>query len=99
MADYNDKFPPGLSDEEKAALAWKIEKDYQSSNLGAVSFKDEYIAFAVNFYTRSLYSLEEVVVMYRAHKASERRRQLAQAFMADMLSRAREQNSVLALLE
>ncbi len=74
MVDYTDALPQSLSDEEKAALEWKIEKDYQSSNLGALSFKDEYMTFAINFYTRTLYSLENVVVQYRAHKSAEQRR-------------------------
>ena len=89
MTEYDDKFPLGLNDEEKAALMWKIEQDYLYSHMSAVSFKDEYIAFAVNFYTRNLYSLEDVVVQYHAHLIAEKRRNLAQAFMADMKSKLR----------
>lgn len=99
MTEFNDAFPLGLSNEEKEALTWKIERDYKLSHFGAVSFKDEYITFAVNFYTRNLYSLEDVIVQYRAHKNSEHRRQRAQEFMADMMNRVREQESVFALLE
>jgi hypothetical protein len=99
MVDADTKFPPGLTDEEKSALQWKIERDYELSNFGAISYKNEYVTFAINFYTRNIYSLEDVVVQYRAHKVAERTRKRAHDFMTDMLSRAREQASVLALLE
>jgi hypothetical protein len=88
MSGYHDIFPPGLTLEDKAALMWKIEQDYRRCNYGALSCKGEYIAFAVNFYTRSRYSLEDVVLQYRAHNQAERRRSLAQAFMNDMKRRA-----------
>jgi hypothetical protein len=88
--DYDDKFPLGLSHEEKAALIWKIEQDYRSSDRGAVSFKDAYITFAVSFYTRNRYGLEDVVVQYRAHCAAEKRKALAQAFLTDMKHNMRQ---------
>jgi hypothetical protein len=90
MNEYDDKFPPGLNNEEKAALEWKIEQDYERSETGAVMFKDEYLTFAVNFYTRNLYSLEDVVTQYRAHRLAAQRRSLADAFLTDMKTRLRE---------
>ena len=86
MTDYN-AFPPGLTEEEQKALEWKIEKDYQDSNLGALSFKNEYITFAVKFYTRNIYSLEDVILSYRIYQSAQRRKALAEEFMADMRSR------------
>lgn len=88
--DYDNAFPFGLTDEEKSALIWKIEKDYRTSNLGAASFKEEYISFAINFYTRSIYSLEDVTVQYRAHKNAEHRKNRALAFLADMKGQIRD---------
>ena len=96
MAEYDEdeKFPLGLLAEEKAALLWKAEQDYVSSNLGAISFRNEYITFAINFYTRNIYSLEDVMVQYRAHCKAERRRSMALAFLADMQDQLRDQEMV-----
>jgi hypothetical protein len=89
MDEYDDKFPFALGNEEKTALTWKIERDYRESNMGAIAFKDEYLAFAINFYTRNQQSLENIVALYRMHKQDERRRNLADIFLTDMKSRLR----------
>jgi hypothetical protein len=89
MVAYDDKFPLGLNDEEKSALIWKIEQDYRQSDQVVLPYKNEYITFAVNFYTRNAYSLECVVEQHRAHKIAEQRRNLSEAFMADMKRKLR----------
>jgi len=90
MSRYDDMFPPSLTDEEKEALAWKIDKDYRDSDMGAIAFKDEFVAFAIHFYTRNLQSLEDVVTQYRAYSKAKHRRNLAAAFRTDMKTRLRE---------
>jgi hypothetical protein len=82
-------FPPGLCDEEKSALLWKIEQDYERAEMRVSMFRDEYLTFAINFYTRNLYSLEDVVVQYRAHCVAAQRKRIADAFLTDMKSRLR----------
>lgn len=90
MSEYEDKFPLGLDGEEKAALEWKIEQDYKEANQGAISFKNEYVTFAINFYTRSSDSLKDIVANYRLHAHSKQRQNMADAFLTDMKTKLRE---------
>jgi len=89
MNEYDIQFPMGLSDEERSALLWKIEQDYERAEMGVSMFKGEYLTFAINFYCRNEFSLEDVVMQYRAHCIAAQRRQVAEAFLFDMKARLR----------
>ena len=92
--DNADIFPAGLNAEQKKAIRWKIDSDYQKLSGDANVSATHYAEFAVKFYTRTDYSLEEVVMKFRAHKLAEWKRSRAQAFFQDMASKAGAETAV-----
>jgi hypothetical protein len=82
-----------LSGEENDALIWRIGCDYKCAGADAFSpppgNEDDYIAFALNFYTRSRASLDDVVTQYRMYFKEQLAKAMAEAFMHDILGKLR----------
>lgn len=88
MDEYEAILPLGLTQEERAALVWKIEADFKLAAPESRVSKEHYITFAMQFYARSEQSMEDVLHKYRAHERAESKRRRAMAFLADMEVRA-----------